>query len=237
MNSVIHSENHHAIVYDAARIPEPHLSFFDPEYWQGKDAVRGRASGRGSALFLDTEFGLAVLRPYLRGGWPAKISRDRYFFTGINRSRPFREFNILMQMKALDLPVPVPLAALVERGLISYRGVLLMAQIRGVETLGDFLGTAAADSDVWPDAGKCIRRFHQAGVNHADLNCRNILINRQERKVYLVDFDRCTMNADSEGGGKSNLARLKRSIVKMWPANAPVILEDCWQALMGGYHA
>ena len=236
MNPVIHSENHHTIVYDADRIPEPELCLFDPGYWDRKGAVTGQATGRGSALFLDTSFGPAVLRPYLRGGWPARISRDRYSYSGIARSRPVREFNILKDMAALGLPVPVPLAALVDRGWFSYRGSMLMEQILGVKPLSDYLGIETENSVIWSGTGECIRQFHEAGVNHADLNTHNLLIDPNEGKVYLVDFDRCTMSKGSVVAGEPNLARLKRSLVKLWPADNKVSIVKCWKSLMDGYH-
>ena len=84
--------------------------------------------------------------------------------------------------------------------------------------------------------GACIHKFHRAGVSHADLNARNLLLNRSSGKVYLVDFDRCTMNPGTLVDGKSNLARLKRSLLKLWPRDNLGSLQACWQALLGGYH-
>lgn len=235
MNPVIHSRNHHTIVYDADRIPEPERRLFDPAYWEGKAAVIGRAAGRGDALLLDTSFGPAVLRRYLRGGWPAKFSSDQYCYLGIKRSRPFKEFEILKNMAVLGLPVPLPVAALLDRSWFAYRGAIMMQQIVGVKPLGDYLGKLSEGSPVWTDTGKCIRRFHDLGVNHVDLNANNLLVSVDNRKVYLIDFDRCTMSSGSKTAGKSNLVRLKRSLVKLWPDDAEVSLNKCWEAMMAGY--
>ncbi len=236
MNLGTHKQNRHVIVYDADRIPEPQLRLLDPAYWKGKGAITGQAAGRGNTLLLETPFGPAVLRCYLRGGWPARVSRDRYFYSGLHRTRPLREFNILRQLAEKGLPCPVPLAASCERGLFSYRGALLMEEISGVAPLADFLGRPGSGSALWAAVGACIHKFHQAGVSHADLNARNILLNRSSGKVYLVDFDRCTMNPGTLVDGKSNLARLKRSLLKLWPRDNPSSLQDCWQALLDGYH-
>jgi 3-deoxy-D-manno-octulosonic acid kinase len=236
MKPVIHSENNHTIVYDADLIPEPQLCLFSEDFWKEKSAISGKAAGRGSALFLETSFGPAVLRPYLRGGWAAKVSRDRYGFAGLERSRPVREFNILKSMIELGLPVPAPVAALVERRFFSYSGALLMCRIEAVRPLSDFLRLMDSESFVWPKVGECIRRFHNAGVNHVDLNANNILINEQLRLVYLVDFDRCTISPGKHVNGQSNLNRLKRSVHKLWPAADSDTLEKCWSALLDGYH-
>lgn len=237
MNPVIHSENRQSIVYDADRIPEPELRLLDPEYWQETGAVQGHARGRGTALLLQTPFGPAVLRTYLRGGWPARFSKDRYVYTGLAKSRPFLEFSVLAKLAARGLPVPNPLAARCDRGLFSYRGALLMERIPDVKPLTELLGRAETGSPVWGATGACIRRFHDAGVHHADLNANNLLIAEQGTKVYLVDFDRCTVTPEKMIDGRSNLARLKRSLLKLWPAETASTLEASWQALLDGYHA
>ncbi len=236
MNLATHTQNRHVIVYDADRIPEPDLRLLDPAYWHEKGAVTGQAAGRGNTLLLEKPFGPAALRCYLRGGWPARVSRDQYFYSGLNRSRPFREFNILRQLTEKGLSCPVPLAASCDRGLFFYRGALLMEEINDVTPLADFLGSTGSGSALWADVGACIYSFHQAGVNHADLNARNLLLNRVSGEVYLVDFDRCTVNPGIVVDGKSNLARLKRSLIKLWPRDNADALRACWQALLNGYH-
>lgn len=235
MKPVIHSENHRSIVYDADRIPEPELCLLEPDYWLSGGAVQGFAPGRGKALLLETPFGPAVLRNYLRGGWPSKISRDRYVYTGLERTRPFREFQVLRQLKESGLPVPAPLAAGCDRGLLTYRGALLMERIMDVRPLGQLLSGLPEHSPVWVEIGRCIRVFHEAGLDHADLNANNLLVNEGVNGVHLVDFDRCTFHPGKPVVGRANLARLNRSLVKLWPGPQQS-LEACWQALLDGYH-
>jgi len=163
------------------------------------------------------------------------ISHDSYFFSGFRRSRPFREFEVLRQLAELKLPAPAPLAALCLRGRISYSGALLMRRILNVTPLGGMLGHSDSESPVWKEAGACISRFHQAGVHHADLNANNLLFDPQAGKAFLVDFDRCTIKPGSMVNGKSNLGRLRRSLVKLWPNDAAVDLDGCWKALLEGY--
>ena len=80
-----HKQGTLAIVYDADRVHQPEPELFEPNYWERQGRVVGQAVGRGRTLLLDTPFGPAVLRQYLRGGWPARFSRDRYLFTGLER--------------------------------------------------------------------------------------------------------------------------------------------------------
>jgi 3-deoxy-D-manno-octulosonic acid kinase len=226
-----------AFIYDGDYIQAPAERFFDPAWWERAGAVEGRAVGRGSTLFLDTPFGPAVLRPYLRGGWPARLSRESYLFTGLRRSRPFREFNLLARLSARGLPVPRPLAALCRRGGLAYTGALLMHRLTGVEPLSDLLGTIQAGDARWTAIGACIRRFHLAGVRHADLNARNILVRSATGEVFLVDFDRSCFTPGSAVDGQANLARLRRSLDKIWPPGIANSADACWQALLGGYRA
>lgn len=207
---------------------------FDPGRWERAGAVMGRAAGRGSALLLDTPFGEVVLREYLRGGWPARVSRDRYFFTGYERSRPLSEFRMLAALFERGLPVPRPLAAVCDRLILFYRGWLMTSLLPDVEPLADQLMERGNDAALWRRAGRVIGRFHDAGVVHADLNARNILIGPED-SVYLVDFDRARFSAGNARAFSANLARLRRSLEKLWPAAGRERLERCWHDLLAGY--
>jgi 3-deoxy-D-manno-octulosonic acid kinase len=222
------------IVYDADRIPQPGTELFDAAYWGARSAIAGQAVGRGRTLLLDTEFGPAVLRQYLRGGWPARLSRDRYLFTGYQRSRPLAEFRMLAELSGMGLPVPPPLAALCARQGLRYRGWLLLERILQVTPLADLISERTDDDSLWRGCGAVIRRFHAAGVVHADLNARNILVG-QGQAVHLVDFDRARLAAGDTAAFRGNLARLRRSLEKLWPDPLRDRLEGCWNRLLGGY--
>ena len=44
-------------------------------------------------------------------------------------------------------------------------------------------------------------------------------------EVFLIDFDRARLMRNTEVNGKSNLARLKRSLQKLWPAGQRASLQ------------
>jgi len=229
-----HKQDSTAIVYDADRIDQPDAKLFDPDYWEGHGCVVGRAVGRGSALLLETPFGPAVLRQYLRGGWPARFSRDRYLFTGLERTRPLSEFNILASLSDMELPVPAPLAALCRRQGLFYRGWLLMERILHVQALADEIGERSDSPTLWQAVGATVARFHRAGVVHADLNARNVLVG-EDNTVYLVDFDRARIAESDAAACRANLQRLRRSLEKLWPTADRARLAPCWAELLGGY--
>ena len=239
MKSVIHKENSLAIAYNASLMETPTVDYFSVDYWRSKQALEGEAVGRGSAWFINTAFGPVVLRHYLRGGWVAKISRQSYFFSTVSRSRPFREYHLLAALYDLGLPVPKPVAALCEfHGFIS-SGALMTARIASARTLADVLpgnnGSDQIDADCWASIGQCIRRFHDAGVWHADLNARNILLDAG-LQVFLIDFDRARFTPGKAVNGQGNLKRLKRSLTKLWPADELSAMQAAWARLVAAYH-
>lgn len=239
MQPAVHKEQSLAIIYDAGLISAPRVDYFSVDYWNSRRALIGEATGRGSAWFIDTSFGSVVLRQYLRGGWVAKFSRRSYFFTTVLRSRSFREFQLLATLYEQGLPVPRPVAALCEfHGVIS-TGAIMTVCISSAKTLADILPTYSDNPDLfdglWENVGKCIRRFHDAGVWHADLNARNILLD-PGLQVFLIDFDRARLTPAKSVDGKRNLKRLKRSLVKTWPTEKLFMMHTAWAQLTTGYH-
>jgi 3-deoxy-D-manno-octulosonic acid kinase len=222
-----------AIVYDADRISEPGLSLFDPEFWIKSGNVDSVAAGRGNALMVQTPYGEAVLREYLRGGAVAKISRSRYVFTGFIRSRPFMEASVMAKLETLGLPVPGLLGGVCLKRGLTYSAALLTLRIPDAVPLADLLVDSSGTDPMWPAVGQCVRKFHQAGLYHADLNIRNVLVDC-EGKVWLIDFDRARFLPAGSPQLKKNLNRLLRSLRKGW--NQPTgSVDDCWSELLSGY--
>ncbi|MFN2286816.1 MAG: 3-deoxy-D-manno-octulosonic acid kinase [Chromatocurvus sp.] len=210
--------------------------WLDVESWG--DAARPVATGgRGGAWYISASDGEFVLRQCLRGGLVARLSRASYVFTGFNNTRPLREFRLLQHLRALGLPVPEPVAALARRsGLLFWQGAILLCRIPGARPLPE--SHALNEDDLWVLVGRLVRAFHDAGLDHADLNCDNIL--EAGGKLWLIDFDRCRLRS---GGGaeaswkQSNLRRLRRSVAKRCRALPPARQEELWQQLLQGYVA
>ena len=229
-----HQQDSLFIVYDADSLKEPDPELFDAVNWEAQGAVSGKAQGRGSALFLDTSFGELVLRQYLRGGQVARISRDRYAFTGYSKSRPVVEFEVLVRLQAAQLPVPAPLAAMCRRDGLTYQGWLLTRRIPGALPLADLLDSRGSDPELWRTVGRVIRKFHDHDLVHADLNARNILLDTADA-VHLLDFDRARFSSADSLAYAANLKRLRRSLEKLWPAHDRAQLEPCWHELKIAY--
>jgi len=223
-----------AVAYDASLLDTPGPDQFSVEFWRSRQAINGEAVGRGSAWFIDAPYGPVVLRHYLRGGWAAAISRQHYFFTGVSSSRPFCEFHLLADLYQSGLPVPRPVAALCRHQGLFSTGAIITVRIPSSKTLADLLTAGAMSKDDWQTVGSCIRQFHDAGVFHADLNARNILLG-SGRKVFLIDFDRARFNPGKAVNGKANLDRLKRSLLKLYTEKEMPALQLAWTELEAGY--
>jgi 3-deoxy-D-manno-octulosonic acid kinase len=228
-----------SILYDAARIRKPAAELFAPAHWRALGAVREVTGGRGAVSFIrpgsqslqaDDAW---VLRHYRRGGLIAALSRDRYVWTGAERTRCFREWRLLAWLCEQGLPVPEPVAARYVRTGWSYRADLITVQLPASQTLAESIRRNPLSAQQWQRIGATIAAFHARGVHHADLNAHNILLGAEA--VYVLDFDRGRIRQRGVWEGQV-LARLQRSLEKVRAANAGVQFNDsAWQELLTGY--
>lgn len=223
-----------AILFDAARVPQPQLAWFDPAHWGHR--VRPVASGgRGGAWYVDAPFGAAVLRHYLRGGLAARMSRDRYVWQGEDRVRSFAEFRLTEALHRQGLPVPRPLAASYRRQGAFYGAAILLERLQEVRTLAQCVADDPADAP-WEATGRTIARFHRAGLDHADLNAHNILFD-PAGAAWLIDFDRGRLRKPAGTWRRNNLTRLLRSLHKLRGTRSRHAVEADFARLTEAYDA
>jgi 3-deoxy-D-manno-octulosonic acid kinase len=232
-----HQGAHH-VLHDAGALPKPRAELFDPAHWAAEGRVEGRAEGRGSVVFVrgGLHDEVLALRHYRRGGQVGRLVEDSYLWLGLRYTRPWREFRLTHELHMKGLPVPRPIAAHVRRRGLLYTADLLTVRIPGAEPLADVLMAQSLPPTHWDVLGRMLRRFHNAGVLHADINARNVL--RDTRGLFhLIDFDRALL-LPSGPWKAQNLARFRRSLDK-FKAAAPVFnfSERDWEALRAGYDA
>lgn len=222
-----------AMLYNAALARNFSPCWFEPEFWAQRGELVGTARGRGTTHYVRTGKQALVLRHYRRGGLVARVLNDRYLWRGEDRTRPFVEWELTHRLHRAGLPVPVPVAARYVRQGRGYRGDIITARLACTGSLTEALQAGSLPLLTWVSIGRCIRRFHDLGVCHADLNAHNVLLG--EQTVYLVDFDRCRLRA--EGLWRDgNLVRLRRSLEKIsYGLPAERFTDADWQALLGGY--
>ncbi|MEP3348929.1 MAG: 3-deoxy-D-manno-octulosonic acid kinase [Marinomonas sp.] len=211
-------------------------SWFDPEFWQSQEALTGTGTGRGEVWFINSEFGRFVIRRYRRGGLIAKFNKRGFLFTGQQNTRPWLELSLLEHMRNLDLPVPKPVGGIYTLKKGFYQAELLTETIDHAEDLFDLIKSDKKDQIAWQEVGKVIKRFHTSGIYHSDLNCHNIMIDKQG-KVWVIDFDKCEQRAPDPSWMQSNIDRLKRSLDKESSKFSNFyVSEKQWQAFLEGYH-
>ncbi|MGQ7262831.1 3-deoxy-D-manno-octulosonic acid kinase [Vreelandella sp. V005] len=192
-------------------------ALFTAEYWREQGLIVGEAPGRGSSLFVQaTTDEQWALRPYRRGGMVAKLSTKRYLWTGAERTRAFRELRLTAALFEQGLPVPRPVASCVTRYGMTYEAALITVRIASAKALAELLVNNQADEALLTRVGEMIRRFHQAGLDHVDLNARNILVDPSEAP-WLIDLDRCRLRSAGKWQA-ANLVRLERSFKKFTDA-------------------
>jgi 3-deoxy-D-manno-octulosonic acid kinase len=131
--------------------------------------------------------------------------------------------------------VPVPIAARYRRvGRWRYTADLITERIPAASSLAALLRAAPLALSGWIALGRCLRRFHEDGICHADLNAHNVLLD-DAGDVWLVDFDRGRLRHPGYWCD-GNLVRLRRSIEKVTEGLPPERFSEAdWASLLDGY--
>ncbi|GEB71002.1 3-deoxy-D-manno-octulosonic acid kinase [Pseudoalteromonas carrageenovora] len=189
------------------------INWFDAEYWQKKNKIVGAKKGRAIAWFFKHDDLTAVLRHYWRGGLVGKLLSDQYLYPGLENTRVYKEFSLMVKLIELGLNVPKPIAAKVSQSGLIYRGDIITQAVSGAKSLLDVLIERPLNSSELESIANTIALFHNKGVYHADLNINNILFN-EKGDVYIIDFDRGELKAPNPQWQQRNMARLERSFLK-----------------------
>ncbi len=209
---------------------------FDPHWLKSEGLLFGEATGRTKAFIFYWQSRLWVLKRYRRGGLPAKISESKYWFSGLKRTRVYKEMALLIELHKKHLPVSNPWIARVVRQNMTYQSEIITEYIPESKSLADYLKHDPLLKDQWQKVGAAIAQLHQHHVDHADLNARNILFSHG--KVFFIDFDRSKIKK-GHGWKKRNLQRLKRSILKIQRNTKEWFFfnDEDWQFLIDAYYA
>lgn len=209
--------------------------WFSPEHWLTQDKVYAQKTGRATAYFFAEGDLRAVLRHYWRGGLVGKVLQDQYLYTGMKNTRVYREFALMCDLYQQGLPVVEPIAALVKRSGLIYRGDIITRALEGAQSLCERLQAGPLNEHTLERIGQTLARFHNAGVYHADLNINNILFDGEDN-VYVIDFDRGEIRQPEPQWQQQNMARLARSFAKEAGRQSSFHWQEKdWQGLMSAY--
>jgi len=162
--------------------------------------------GRGTLQQFMLSEGQGIIRVYHRGGIARHLLRNAYY-----DNRPLREWQVLTSLYAKGFPVPEPLGVCWWRNGVLYGGTIATTQVQATD-LATYCVQNPGDDALLHAVGSQIRRMHDLGIWHADLQVRNILVT-PEKAVYIIDFDNArTMEPVPELQRARNLLRLRRSL-------------------------
>lgn len=164
---------------------------------EGEGGLLEHAFGRGGVRRV----GEAVLRPYRRGGWMAKVNGR--FYASPARFR--RELAIHRALWEAGFPTVEPLGLAWRRAGLAVEGVFLTRFSDARPWPADW------SAPVVPELAKAIRALSGWGLWAPDLNATNVLWG--EQGLVLLDWDRA---AFTKGDLRPRYhARLARSLAKL----------------------
>lgn len=179
-----------------------------------------RMPGRAHPLSLPIPGSSArvLVRPYAHGGVLGKI-RGRKFSS---MARAFNELIVSARAESLGLPVP-KMAGFTALKLRSGKWhlkawILLIPEAKDLPSYFEENSPGEpGKTEIMSAVAKAVRKCHDAGLVHPDLNCRNVIIttNRDRYLAHLVDLDKAhfvrRMHTSTRLG---QLCRLYRSLAK-----------------------
>ncbi len=187
------------------------------------------AAGRGTAWRVELGDGPPLVTKH--GGLLGKLRGDRY--SGVNRQ--FEEIRVCQAARAAGLRVPLIQCLWVKRaGRFSSRMAAATREVPGARDLFHALGDLREASErglLLAAVAAEVRKLHDAGILHPDLNLGNILVagTADEAEIHLIDFDRATVmdrpldRKERQGA----LTRMYRSLAKLSrPAPPPLSPEE-----------
>jgi tRNA A-37 threonylcarbamoyl transferase component Bud32 len=175
-----------------------------------------------------------VLRQYSHGGLFRAITGNLYLFG----SRAFRELALTEEIRSCGIPTIQPIGAIHQFNFSPfYKAYFLSLEIPHVKDLIQYLrevGTHPSHENLSlkrkmiRSAGHLLRKFHQSGFFHRDLQLKNILVAGEQ--LLLIDFDRSYRKQIlSTQERMKNLLRLNRSLEKWRRLGLPITRTDQWR--------
>lgn len=175
-----------------------------------------------------------VVRKYSHGGLLRFLNRD-LFLLG---ARSFEELSLTEEIRSSGIPTIQPIGAIHQTAVYPfYRAYLLSLEIPHAKNLIQYFeenGPNLSRENLLrkrktiQEAGLLLRRFHQAGFFHNDLQLKNLLV--VEDQVLLIDFDRSYHKTKLSVREKTkNLLRLNRSVEKWKHFGLPISRTDRWR--------
>jgi hypothetical protein len=201
--------------------------------WAAAQPGRRVFVGRGEAYGVTLGGAPAVVRHARHGGVLAPLLGDVFF----GEPRFYREAALARRLVEGGVRTPDLLAGVRYRAGPAHRADVVTAQEAGVDLVEFFYGErppgGEARAATLAAVGYLVRRLHDLGFVHPDLQLRNLLVTPgagRRRDAWLLDVDTCRpMRADGHAERARNLERFYRSWAK-WNGLRGVRLTDADRA-------
>ena len=217
--SVVGGESCALIARDALIEPLGRLGLAWPRGWASRLTTPIVGSGRGSTARLEVLPNHWVrLKQLRRGGLAGPLWRDRFAGAG----RVLENLTLPLEVGRRGIATPAPQALLVAAGPAGmFQGWLALDEISGGADLRSrFVSGPAPSREELAACLALVRRMHDAGVEHRDLNLGNLLLRSGpggEPQPFVLDLDKARPHAEPLGprARRRALRRLERSLVKV----------------------
>ncbi|MBS1259382.1 MAG: 3-deoxy-D-manno-octulosonic acid kinase [Candidatus Scalindua arabica] len=174
-----------------------------------------------------------VVREYWHGGLFRKILRDA-FWDGL---RPLRELSICEAAGKSGIKTSEVIAIVKNRIMGPvYKCRLVSKEITGAIDLMELLLSPAENKlvvrkrQIINETAKAVKEMHDAGIYHADLHLKNILVQSAtggKDNVYIIDLDKSHQYEKINFHKRvKNIMRLDRSVEKMIRSNKDVFNQE-----------
>jgi 3-deoxy-D-manno-octulosonic acid kinase len=179
-----------------------------------------------------------VLRRYRHGGLFGRFIGPLY----LGPARALTELDVTVRAESAGAPVPHVVCLIIWPVLGPFWSAVIGT--REERNATDLLEALRGEPDprrrvaLLQEVGSAIEKLHSAGLEHRDLQLRNILVtDRTSARIVVVDLDRAIFHRQTGvpvGRRADNLGRLARSAVKLGLWGAPLGKRDL-AAFLGGY--
>ncbi|MBN1919185.1 MAG: glycosyltransferase [Verrucomicrobia bacterium] len=187
-------------------------------------------TGRSDLRLVEINGARLLCKRMQHGGLLAKLLGDRY----VDHRKPLSEMRVAAHALAHGVPTAELPAVLTERAAPPfYRYWVLSKEIAGCTNLLEYLRERRPRREriaAVAAAARAVAAMHDAGLYHADLHLKNILVRFDasgEARAFIIDFDKAVLEPHMSMQRRfTNLRRLWKSAEKARAAGFAIARSD-----------